>query len=447
MSKKLTPPLQLWVPILALLCLFPLHAENGLDRGFDEQLQRLDATVAKVPFLQPQLDFAVWLAQGKAAAQVSKSKVIAWQSELEKLVPTSICQRIRQRNLQLHLNLMKTRTGLFEQLPADSHYKGSFAILPQGKQWYRHWLNSWLMLTADGIVSDNDIVRLKQIAKEELANVHPHYLQGQVDADKQDKAVFFKSQQSEIEDALWKRQSKVNQQLDKVLGLLPEIPGLNIKESSLPASFPAPGSYEPGNQTFYYHFTDQQLLAESLDWLYLHEAIPGHHLQGHIARTNPTCPSSGSNAAPIVTVEGWAAYVETLGNQLGLYRDPASLNYALEWRILRALRVLMDIGLHDESWSDQQALALWQQYLPMRMDIARRELARIKRWPAQAITYVYGKYRIEQAFENLQILFPKLEKRTLRKQILKLTNHPPHALELLPAIINAKEIEYVVPDA
>ena len=92
--------------------------------------------------------------------------------------------------------------------------------------------------------------------------------------------------------------------------------------------------------------------------------------------------------------------------------------------MLRALRVLIDIGVHYEHWTDEQALKLWQQYLPTKMKIAERELARIKRWPVQVITYVYGKHHIEQLIEKIKMNKGEETEAQIRNAILRLGNQP-----------------------
>ena len=118
---------------------------------------------------------------------------------------------------------------------------------------------------------------------------------------------------------------------------------------------------------------------------------------------------------PFVSTEGWAAYVELLGEELGVFNHPHSRLYASEWRVLRALRVLIDIGLHYDGWSEQQAQQLWMQYLPEQPDIMLREIKRIQNWPVQVITYVYGKYRIEQALAQIRNTFPQLTEKDIAK--------------------------------
>jgi hypothetical protein len=97
--------------------------------------------------------------------------------------------------------------------------------------------------------------------------------------------------------------------------------------------------------------------------------------------------------------------------------------------------VLIDIGIHALGWGDAKAQSVWEQYLPNRPTIMAREIARIKRWPAQVITYVYGKYLIERAMEEHVNALVNNSETEVRSIIFKLSNQPPAALAFLPDLL------------
>jgi len=416
-----------WPICLGLQCLVQVQAQTRSD--LDSQFEQLESAISTVPFLQPRLDFATWLKDHESQFDLDAKDLAQWQNTFAELRPTTGCEQLRHDNLRRHLDLIRNRARLIEELSEDARYEGRMSELPNGKKWYLHWLNSWLLLDFEQPLGPANIKHLKAIAKAELEKAHPNYLALSSSLSNRTEKGFSRSQHDDIVRAFKQREQQVNQNIEKTFGTLPKVPAVRIRPSNLPKSFPAPGIYNNENQTFYYHFTDQYLPSASLDWLYLHEAVPGHHFQSNVSRQMSFCPGSSLSPLPLVMAEGWAAYVETLGQQLGVFQQTESHHYALEWRVLRALRVLIDVGIHYEGWSDEQALALWRQYLPERMSIGRRELARIKRWPVQVISYVYGKHHIETLIQQLVAEHGTEHQASIRNTILRLSNQPPVSLQ------------------
>jgi uncharacterized protein (DUF885 family) len=163
-----------------------------------------------------------------------------------------------------------------------------------------------------------------------------------------------------------------------------------IKPVPDPTKDTPPGYYQDG--TFFFSFFGNRFPARSFGWLYLHEAVPGHHYQ---LTLHPM--GSGRFWYPAY-VEGWGAYCENLGAELGVYANP-DLEYGKwEWDLVRSARVALDVGIHHKGWSREQSLAYWRANVPDQEDIAVREIDRITRWPAQVVSYKVG----ERAFLDLK---------------------------------------------
>lgn len=393
------------------------------------QYQNLELAISEVPFLQPRLDFAEWLKDNQSRFDLDTNTLVQWQKRFSTLEPKNGCEQLRHDNLNRHIHLIRDRAALINKLPKNVSYSGRMTELPNGKRWYLHWLNSWLLLDLEQPLGPAHIKHLKAIANRELESTQPEYLRLSATLPERSEKGFSPAEHDAIVHAFEQREKQINQNIETTFGTLPKVPSVKISRSNLPKSFPAPGIYDSQSQTFYYHFTDQYLPRESLDWLYLHEAVPGHHFQSNVSRLISFCQGSTLSPLPLVMAEGWAAYVETLGEQLGVFQTAESRHYALEWRVLRALRVLIDVGIHYEGWSDEQALALWRQYLPDRISIGCRELARIKRWPVQVISYVYGKHHIETLIQQLISEHGIEQQAKIRNTILRLSNQPPVSLQ------------------
>ncbi|NMP33118.1 DUF885 domain-containing protein [Thalassotalea sp. M1531] len=328
----------------------------------------------------------------------------------------SFCDAQSVANIRFSVALAKERKTLVTKLAEHQEldFEGRMHLLPDGRTWYLHWLKSWLY-------DDVEINELKHFAYQELADVNAKRLALSSQQMPRSIKEFHIDNHDDIVRVFKDKESMVNQQLKQVMGTNYTAPPVNIARSNLPKSFPAPGIYDAANQRFIYHTQGEYLAAKHMDWLFLHEAVPGHHYQSQFVEEKATCPDALAIGSTVFS-EGWGAYVETLGQQLGLFKDHDSIDYALDWQALRAVRVLIDIGIHYEGWSDQRAQALWQTYIPEQSAIMHREISRIKQWPVQVITYVYGKREIIKAINHWQKTEPQLSIDAIHRKLLSLSN-------------------------
>jgi uncharacterized protein (DUF885 family) len=139
-------------------------------------------------------------------------------------------------------------------------------------------------------------------------------------------------------------------------------------------------TYEPEKQVRY----DQESLV-------LHEAIPGHIFQGAVARQQAELPDLRRFYTNSAFGEGWALYAESLGAQLGVYKDPTSRFGQLASENFRAVRLVVDTGIHDLGWTRQQAIDYFKLHSPQ---TSLAEVDRYISWPAQALSYKLGELRI-----------------------------------------------------
>lgn len=171
------------------------------------------------------------------------------------------------------------------------------------------------------------------------------------------------------------------------------IPDVAIEKGTSEFLKEAPGYYYPPSLTLYYNLTKEMEYPRNTGWLFIHEGIPGHHFQMFVEQKQPK-----SDVQLLFNFycyrEGWAAYCEEIGKEIGGYPTIYQELGKLEWDIIRSVRVVLDVGLNYYGWSDEKALSYWQQYIPNKEDVALREIARMKRWPCQVITYKYGSQKI-----------------------------------------------------
>jgi uncharacterized protein (DUF885 family) len=125
--------------------------------------------------------------------------------------------------------------------------------------------------------------------------------------------------------------------------------------------------------------------------LVLHEAIPGHIFQGAVATQQQNVPDLRRFYSNSAFGEGWALYAESLGSQLGLYKDPYSRFGQLASERFRAARLVVDTGIHDLGWTREQAIDYFKAHSPQ---VSLAEIDRYISWPAQALSYKMGELRI-----------------------------------------------------
>ena len=131
-----------------------------------------------------------------------------------------------------------------------------------------------------------------------------------------------------------------------------------------------------------------------METLVAHEAVPGHHLQIARAVELGELPRFRRGSGYTVFGEGWATYAETLGFELGLYKDPYSRFGHLQWQAFRAARLVVDTGLHALGWSRQQAIDYVVERIGLPQDFVTSEVDRYISWPAQALAYMTGRLKI-----------------------------------------------------
>ncbi len=202
----------------------------------------------------------------------------------------------------------------------------------------------------------------------------------------------------------------IDPQLVKLFGKLPRTP-YGVR--------PVPATSAPDNTTAYYqplaqdgsrpgYFYVNLYKPESrpkweMEVLSAHEAVPGHHLQIALQYENAAdTPNIRRQAGFTAFVEGWGLYSEGLGDQIGLYADPYSKFGQLTYDMWRAVRLVVDTGMHAQHWTRQQAIDYFKANAPKaELDITN-EIDRYISWPGQALAYKIGQLKMLSLREEAQ---------------------------------------------
>jgi uncharacterized protein (DUF885 family) len=134
----------------------------------------------------------------------------------------------------------------------------------------------------------------------------------------------------------------------------------------------------------------------SMESLFLHEAIPGHHFQISLQQENEDLPRFRRFARFTAYSEGWGLYAETLGKEMGAYTDPYQYFGALNAELWRSIRLVVDTGLHAKGWTRQQVLDYMYENSATKPARAVSEAERFMAIPGQALAYKIGQLKIRE---------------------------------------------------
>jgi uncharacterized protein (DUF885 family) len=213
---------------------------------------------------------------------------------------------------------------------------------------------------------------------------------------------FFHKTPEELMAAYEKTARAIEPQLPKLFGKLPKTPfGIRaIPAASAPTTTtayyqpPSMDGSRPGNYYVNLYKPESRPIWE-IEALTAHESVPGHHLQIALAYELKGLPDFRRNAGYTAFVEGWALYAESLGYDLGLYTDPFSKIGQLNYDMWRAVRLVVDTGMHQFKWTRDQAIYYFKQNTGKSDQDIVNEVDRYISWPGQALAYKLGQLRIQ----------------------------------------------------
>ena len=165
-----------------------------------------------------------------------------------------------------------------------------------------------------------------------------------------------------------------------------------------------------------------------------HEGIPGHHMQISVAQTLTGLPKFRLHNGNSGYVEGWALYAEQLGKEVGFYQDPVSDYGRLSSELFRAVRLVVDTGIHSKGWTRDQVVAFFRKSGAVDEPTIQAETDRYIAWPGQALAYKLGQLKFRELRDRAQKeLGPAFDIRTFHDEML---NGGALPLDLLDARTN-----------
>jgi prolyl oligopeptidase len=219
---------------------------------------------------------------------------------------------------------------------------------------------------------------------------------------------------------------RADPELVRLFGKLPRLPyGVkpvpSYNEKSTTTAYYEPGSLAAGRPGYF--FANTYDLATRPSWemeaLSLHEAVPGHHLQIALAQELEETHDLLKHSFYTAFVEGWGLYAESLGGEMGFYESPYSKFGRLTYEIWRAIRLVVDTGIHSLGWSRERAIDFFKQNAPKAEHDIIVEVDRYIVWPGQALAYKIGELKIQElrAYAKRK-LGPAFDIRAFHDQVL-----------------------------
>ncbi|NQD35850.1 DUF885 domain-containing protein [Permianibacter sp. IMCC34836] len=328
-----------------------------------------------------------------------------------------------------------------EYIPAARSSHG-WNALPDGAAWY-----TWLV-TQSTTIAGQSPEQIHQLGLQKVAEIHAEMrkvqqqlgIKGDLQAFfkflKNDPNQFFKTPEEALQ-AFRDLKTSIDAKLPQYFEVLPKQDYEVRATEAFRAANSAAGEYSAGTPDgsrkgiFYANVYNLKVQPKyGITTLSLHEAAPGHHFQIALQLEQADLPKYRQFAGYNAYAEGWALYAETLGKDMQLFNDPYQYYGHLSDALLRAMRLVVDTGLHAKGWTREQAIAYMRDNSSMPDDDVRSEVERYMVIPGQALSYMIGRLTIERLRDEARTaLGPRFDIRAFHREVLRIGAVPMAVLE------------------
>lgn len=342
---------------------------------------------------------------------------------------------------KLYPALTRFREFMLKEYIPQARETTAWYDMPQGKEWYAFnvRMHTTTAKTPDELheLGLSEVKRITAAMEDIKTKVN---YKGDLKAFNKfllkDKQFYYKSA-DDLLNGYREIAKRIDPELPKMFKTLPRLTyGIKavpeFKAAAAPGAYYEGGSLESGRPGYFVANTYD--LPSRPKWgmetLTFHEAVPGHHFQIAIAQELGDMPNFRRYGGYTAFTEGWALYAESLGEEMGFYKDPYSMYGHLSDEMLRAVRLVVDTGLHAKGWSKQKALDFYRSSLPASDIESETEIDRYITWPGQALAYKVGQLKIKELREYAKAqLGDKFDVREFHDQILNQGAIPLDVLE------------------
>lgn len=384
-----------------------LHASEGVRPprfAYEAVIEEATNQISGNPFSDGKQDSPLWLdAKSKISALVKDGKITQDQADKLQLSTRQVLLNEFGPSYERLINWFKA------DMENTSEIAQGVGSLPRGESYYQHSLRA---RTTTALSSDEihqlGLREVERITEEMMAVKSKVGFEGSLQEFfkflKEDNQFYYpntdEGRQGYIKDTE-KFYDFIKDQLPKYFGILPKadlivkrVEPFREQDGAAQHYFPATrdGS-RPG--VYYAHLSDMRAMPKyQMEGIAIHEGIPGHHMQISIAQEITNLPLFRTQARFTAYVEGWGLYAELLAREMGSYQDHYSDFGRLSNEMWRAVRLVVDTGLHSKGWTEDQAIEFFMKSTPVADESAKSEVRRYLVWPGQATAYKIGMLKI-----------------------------------------------------
>jgi uncharacterized protein (DUF885 family) len=391
--------------ILLLFALITVHAQ---EKEFDVFCRDFAKAYNELGIPETEMSYKANFKNIPQPADLEKQKTFMKKhsAALKKIDPRKLTPENRIRYKQLKYEMAHHQ----ERIALEKKWNKSGRIIPDNglhalenyKDWYSYYIKHFTSVN----ISPQEVYKMgeKEVAKVRREIDSVRVLLGFKSEDEFYKVLaadsFYLTSREKILGLYGKIDSTVRSNLGKIF---PDFQPPEITVAEWPDAGPntPPGMYSDkqynnqGKDIFEFNFYNHRHNRRCMQWLYMHEAIPGHHLQTTAALLRNETPLS-NRFFYFGNSESWACYIEDFGKEMGLYQDAYSYLGKCEWDLVRSARLVMEVGIHYYGWSFDKAKNYWKENIKGQDEIADGEIKRITNWAGQALCYKVGALTIKQ---------------------------------------------------